>query len=254
MTAAFFKYNETNVNEDINDDDYDDETELAAAGCLNAIKTILNSGLPQDAYYKIEDLIIPVLNFTLSEEGCDYIDDGLGILNAILYNETVISEKMWNYYPVLNYIIAGKPKDFNGNVNPDTLTPEKKLLLEQTESGWGYEYIEEMMGCFQNYIQKGKGLLLITKDPAFNLTFIELLFKTIEKIYEIHTVGSEDVEMVVATTLYICVIENLFGMIDIIIPYIIDKCMNVLAKVTTKNLKKIQIETVTYYSIFCFNE
>ena len=244
MAGAFFKYNESNVNEDANDEDCDDETELAAAGCLNAIKTILSSGLPQETYYKIEDLIIPVINFALSEEGCDYIEDGLGILNAILYNVKVISEKMWNYYPVLNYIIAGKPKEFNTNINPETLSPEKKLLLGQTESGWGYEYIEEMMGCFQNYIQKGKGLLLTAKDPAFNITLIELLFKTIDKIYEIHSVGSQDVEMVVATTLYICVIENLFGQIDVVIPYIIDKCMNVLTKGNTKNLKKIQIETV----------
>jgi hypothetical protein len=246
LSTAYFKYISTKADEGDDDDDDGamDEVELAAAGCLTAIKTILNSKIPQELFYKTEDLIFPILNYTLSEEGCDFIDDGLAILNSILYNCKIISEKMWSYFPVLNYLVAGKPANFAPNINPETLSPEKKLLLEQTESGWGYEYVEEMMGCFQNYIQKGKEVLLIAKDPAFNMFYVELLFKSIDKIIEVHLGSSSDIEVVLGTSLYICLIENYVGIIDTLIPHIIDKCMVVLFKGTTKNVKKIQLQTI----------
>ncbi len=44
------------------------------------------SPLPEITYRKIEDLLIPVFNYTFSAEGCDYIEEGLSCLNLILYN------------------------------------------------------------------------------------------------------------------------------------------------------------------------
>lgn len=77
-----------------NDDDYYDEcgeTELTAAGCLEAIKRILWSPLPEYIYRKLEPVLIPVLNYILNSEGMDYIDEGLSILNLMLFNQPTIS-------------------------------------------------------------------------------------------------------------------------------------------------------------------
>ena len=76
-----------------NEDEYDDcgETELTAAGCLEAIKRILSSPLPEYIYRKLESTLIPVLNYIFSSEGMDYIDEGLSILNLLLFNQSTIS-------------------------------------------------------------------------------------------------------------------------------------------------------------------
>lgn len=96
------------------DDDYDDgESELTAAGCLEAIRRILLSPLPEQTYQKIEMLLVPVFNYTFSAEGCDYVEEGLGCLNLVLYNQQNISAAMWFYYPLLVYILVGLPSNQN---------------------------------------------------------------------------------------------------------------------------------------------
>lgn len=86
---------------------------MTAAGCLEAIRRILLSPLPDHTYQKVESLLIPVFNYTLSAEGCDYIEEGLGCLNLILYNQQSISPSLWFYYPLMIYILVGLPSKDN---------------------------------------------------------------------------------------------------------------------------------------------
>lgn len=94
LTMAFQKYCLKQQKQmEQNDEEYDDygETELTAASCLEAIKRILWSPLPEYVYRKLESTLIPVLNYILSNEGMDYIDEGLNILNLLLFNQLTIS-------------------------------------------------------------------------------------------------------------------------------------------------------------------
>lgn len=72
--------------EKIDNDDYDGSTEMTAASCLSAVKSILAGELPMDAYSKVIPVLIPVFNFVFSSDGCDYIDEGSDILNIVLYH------------------------------------------------------------------------------------------------------------------------------------------------------------------------
>lgn len=242
LIAAFEAYNG-------NDDEENDDAEMSAAGCLSTIKKILGSKLSQEAYHKAFELMIPVFNYTLSEKGCDYIDDALGCLNTFLFYMDELSEKIWHYFLVLNYIMAGKPQNIPLDFDPSTLPEEKRLILEQSESGWGSEYVEHMLGALQNYVKKGKGLLLQAKDPGYGLTYLELLFKTIERIYEINMTAEDDNDMTLITTLFICLIENCTGILDNIVPLIIEKCIVLLENALPKqtNFKKILTQTVPTY-------
>jgi hypothetical protein len=56
---------------------------------------------------------VPVFNYAFSAEGCDYIEEGLGCLNLVLYNQNSISPAMWFYYPLLVYVLVGLPTGKN---------------------------------------------------------------------------------------------------------------------------------------------
>mmetsp|Transcript_15121 Transcript_15121/g.12840 ORF Transcript_15121/g.12840 Transcript_15121/m.12840 type:complete len:100 (+) Transcript_15121:2018-2317(+) len=99
---------------------------------------------------------MPILNFTFSEKGCDYIEEGLKILATILGNSDDISDKMWLYFNELNYILSGKPEElleYQGDVSG--LSEIKQSLLKQNLEGWAQEYITEMIPTFCNFIKKG---------------------------------------------------------------------------------------------------
>lgn len=113
LAAIFTKYcSKQNQNNDNSDDD--GETELAAAGCLDAIKNILNAPQNNDAYTLVEPALFPIFNYCLTETGCDYIGEILELINLILYKKKgPISQAMWFYYPVLAYIIIALPEQVN---------------------------------------------------------------------------------------------------------------------------------------------
>ena len=230
------------------DDEENDEAQLAALGCLGTIKKILSSKLSQEAYHKALDILLPILNYTFSEEhSTAFFADGIGCLNGVLFNMDEPSEKIWHYYLVLNYIVTGKPKNIPTNLNLSELPEEKKLIYEESESGYGPEHIEHMIGSFQYYIYKGKGLLLQAKDPAFNETYLELLFKTIEKTYEVNKQNGDDVHVSLATALFISVLENCKGLIDAVVPIIIEKCLILLKdNIKNKTFVKILVQIVKH--------
>jgi hypothetical protein len=117
-------------------------------------------------------------------------------------------------------------------------------LIEKVRSGWGAEFIEAMLGCFKNYMKKTKGAFLEYTD-VFGETFVGLLYKVIHRVYQISLNGSDDLDMILVTTLYIALIENHIGLIDNLIPYIVDQALNNLKIEKTKQLKVINLEVVS---------
>ena len=83
------------------------EDELTAAGCLEAVRRILLSPLPELGYQQIEEQLYPVFDHIFNAEGADFIEEGLGLLNILLYNQTTISSRLWFYFPILAYILVG---------------------------------------------------------------------------------------------------------------------------------------------------
>lgn len=120
-------------------------------------------------------------------------------------------------------------------------------MIEKVRSGWGAEFIEAMLGCFKNYMKKTKGAFLTYSD-VFGNTFVGLLFKVIQRVYEISMNGSDDLDMILVSTLYIALIENHIGAIDNLLPYIIDQALNNLKIEKTKQLKVINFEVVSSFS------
>ena len=119
-------------------------------------------------YPKLENLLIPVFNYCLSDKGSDYFHEIIDCLNLILYNSKVISEQMWIYYPIISYLILGIPENIS---LPPNISPETAVLIDDARSGWAIEHIEKLLGCFKNYISKGKEFFLNSKD-FFGTNFV----------------------------------------------------------------------------------
>jgi hypothetical protein len=102
---------------------------MAAAGCLETVRKIIMSPLKHETLFKLEDVIIPVLNYSFTELQCDYSGDAMGLLNSYLFKSPVISEKMWFYYPVLMYMITGIPKEYEID-NLQNINEEWRNVLE----------------------------------------------------------------------------------------------------------------------------
>lgn len=77
LSQAFYKYKEKDNDAD-NDDD--GECQLAAGGCLDAIGKILASPIQAEVLVKLEEVILPILNVSLSDDRCDYMDECLHLL------------------------------------------------------------------------------------------------------------------------------------------------------------------------------
>ena len=249
LVNAFHKYcnKTTNAAKDDDEDNDESEAELAAVGCLEAIRRILQAKLPESTYSTIQVVLVPVFNYCFSEDGSDFIDEALNCLNIILYNSKSVDSNLLIYYPILCYIIIGIPEttDLNLLLQAGKINEEQLSLLEKVRNGWGAEFIEAMLGCFKNYMAKTNGLFLTYSD-FFGTSFVELLFKTINRVYEISLHGSDDLDMVLVSTLYISFIENHIEKIDNYIPMILDNCLKYLKIDKSKQLKVILIEVVSY--------
>jgi hypothetical protein len=83
-----------------NPEDDDGESALAAQGCVVTIRRILDSvSKNQDLLAKLEEIIIPMLMFTLTPDGLDSIEDSLDCIALLLYHGRSVSQRMWKLFP-----------------------------------------------------------------------------------------------------------------------------------------------------------
>jgi len=99
--------------------DGEEEKALAAAGCVTAIRRILEA-INKDKVGLAATLpiIYPLLLHCLSEEGLDCIDDGLDIINIFIYyacdRETRVPVELWKLLPQMMVIVGGSDNDVDG--------------------------------------------------------------------------------------------------------------------------------------------
>jgi len=232
---------------DDDDDNFDiDEKQLAASGCLSAIENILNCKLSKEVLLASQEILIPLLNFTLIDDKTDDVEQGLSLLNTILYNMDEINEKMWAFYLEINYALSGKPQSVVAE-NFDSLPHYQQLLAKHKITGWATDYINQMVPCFQNFIKKGRNVIFSEKDPYFGLTYIELLFKSLDRVLKVSFAESADVDASSVALIYITIIENYPKEIDTLIPYFLDKVIEILPRCKTNMTRKMFIQTVSFF-------
>lgn len=219
----FLTYNKSH------DDDNEDDPHLAASECVRAIRKLLSLNLTQETIIKMIDILVPIFDYTIFPTQRGPSEEGIKLLTEFLFRLNEIPPKLWRYFLLLNYILAGYPQKM------DFLYEKKDVLTAPIEeTGWGCEYIDYMIGAFQNYILKGNKLLITEKDPGFGLTLFDLLIKTIDGIYNSDPDGLEGESVYYITTLYLCILEDIPDLPNDQLIGIVKRCLLVL------NLEEVQ--------------
>ena len=224
------------------DEGEDEEITFASSECLGAINRIIRCELPIETLDKIEEITFDVIKYALSEQGAEYMYPGLEMLGNLLYYRPQVSNRLWPFFSELNYIMAGKPDELL-TTNFAHFSEDKKKLIQDQAKGWGYEFVDEIVPCLQNYIQKGGEVLFNSRDQYFNISNIELLFKSIERMYTIFYNDPTNREAIFISLLLICLLENYPKQIDNLLPYILDQAINNL-NYNDMSFKKMLIEIV----------
>lgn len=75
----------------------------------------------------------------MSTRGVDYVDESVPLLGILVYKIFPLTEKLWFFFPIICYILAGNP---NKTCPEDSVIslqlPEKqKEYIENALIGWG---------------------------------------------------------------------------------------------------------------------
>lgn len=241
LMEAFFRY-KSNSNQDDDPNEAVDEAERAAEACLDTINNILRTNLEPKQF---QDSIVPVLTILNSTiKGGDQInfEKSLGLLNLLLYKNQTLSNDLVFYYPLLCYLIVGKP---NKNLSVQDVPEEMLELLEKVgqKDGW-LDDLSIITGCLLNYIQKlGEGFLKAT--DFYGLSFPALLFEVIKKI------GSESIEteqewnLIYSMKILMGFVENLPGLIDDFLPQIVGLVRELLSLDNSNSLTVMILQVVS---------
>ncbi|KAF6162304.1 hypothetical protein GIB67_008433 [Kingdonia uniflora] len=126
LASAFWKcLNTAETNEDA-----DDPGALAAAGCLRAISTILESvsGIPH-LFVEIEPTILPIMGKMLTSDGQEVYEDVLEIVSYMTFYSPKISMGMWSLWPLMVRALKEWAIDFFSNI----LVPLDNYISRSTE-------------------------------------------------------------------------------------------------------------------------
>lgn len=156
-----------------NVDENNGESHLAAEGVIKAANRVCliccnNSVL----IIQVEKIIKPIIKYSLSGEGFEYIDEGLDIIRSLTKNTSNISKETWEYFTLINFSIIGDEEE-----NNKILEQYPNTALE----GIGYDGLEEHLNVLINYLNKEIKTFCLEKDQYGKL-FIDRMFQTLFQI------------------------------------------------------------------------
>ncbi|KAD0994770.1 hypothetical protein E3N88_43444 [Mikania micrantha] len=177
LAAAFWKC----INTTEGDEEADDPGALAAAGCLRAISTILESvsRLPH-LFAHTEPTLLPILRHMLTIDGQDVFEEVLEIVSYLTFFSPTISMDMWSLWP---------------------------LLLEALAE-WAIDFFPNILVPLDNYISRGTMHYLTCKEPDYQ----QSLWNALSKIMIDKNLEDNDIEP--APKLIEVVFQNCKGLVD----------------------------------------
>ena len=216
---------QTDVEED------DGEAALAALGCVTAIVRVLHSIEKNPPLIRqVEAIIFPILMHSLTPDGLDAIEDGIDIINTIVYHGTTaempISADLWKLFPQLLHITVGNDND--------------------EEGGYGFEYLSTVATTIQNYVTKGTNVLM-TVGPDQTDTYYVLTCKAVQRIFVINSAGASKQDGLAACRIFLSLIETFHGNIDLqpIICILLAEIQKAFNDETPKNYKAMLLQTIS---------
>lgn len=206
-----------------------DSSERAAQACLHTMANLLKANLKEETYYKCTPHILEIFANTIID-GDEYnFTTCLSLINLLVYKNKNLSNDLVFFYPIITYLITGKPKSqiqADISIFPDKL--QDALNKVDAKLGW-MEDVAPIVACMLNFVQKMGRDFLNSKD-CFGKPFVELLFEVVKKIGEECLRIQQNYELIYALKLATGLLENLKGQVDQHLPSIV-KMLNDLSSI-----------------------
>lgn len=199
------KYKAMVTDDNNDDDDAAEEQALAAAGCVTAIRRILEAVNKDKAgLHQILPIIYPILMHSLTPDGLDAIDDGLDCINIFVYyaceRNTTVPAELWKLLPQMMHMVAGNADDVDG--------------------GYAFEYLGQVVVCVQNFIAKDPTTFLSVGEGQTE-TFFELTAKFIQRVLVVNSNSVHKQDGVAIMRALIAIFENMPGQINNAMPHLV---------------------------------
>ncbi|XP_048630675.1 importin beta-like SAD2 isoform X2 [Brassica napus] len=199
-------------------DDSDDMGALAAAGCLRAISTILESvsSLPQ-LFVEIEPTILPIMQKMLTSDGQDVFEEVLEIASYMTFYSPNISLGIWSLWP----------------------------LIVEALVDWAIDYFSNILLPMDNFISRGTAHFLTCKEPDYQ----QSLYNVLSTLMTDRNI--EDSEIESAPKLIEVVFQNCKGHVDHWVEPYLRLTIDRLQRAETSYLKSLLVQVVAnmlYYN------
>lgn len=186
-------------------DDDDGESALAAVGVVTAIRRVLDAcSKDREILLKLQDIVYPILMHALTPDGIDAIEDGFDCIALLAYyigdGGQRLSPAMWKLFPQMLHIVGGSDKDVDG--------------------GFAFEFLSQCAVGVQNFINRDPQTFLAVGEGQ-NDTHLELTFKFLQRVLYCNAQGNHKLDGIVAMKILISILENLKGQIDVALPHLI---------------------------------
>ena len=216
----------------------------AALSCLDSITNILRAKLDPRVYTEISDTMLDLLNCSLLSGDGDAIEKCFSFLNTILYKSESLNDTLTFYYPIITYLITGKPKNKSFQLDINNLPKVFQQILRSDEVlGQQLDSFESMIGCFLNYMAKS-GETFLTSTDFYGTSFTDLLFGMVKVIGEQTFESKNYTDLCAALRLIIGLIENFRGQIDDLIPRILEMVWELKCFAGNGSLKSILVQVI----------
>ncbi|KAL7608990.1 importin beta-like SAD2 isoform X1 [Lactuca sativa] len=214
LAAAFWKC----INTSEADDEADDPGALAAAGCLRAISTILESvsRLPH-IFAHIEPILLPIMRRMLTTDGQDVFEEVLEIVSYMTFFSPTISLDMWSLWPLLTEALAD----------------------------WAIDFFPNILVPLDNYISRSTVHYLTCKEPDYQ----QSLWNVLSNIMRDKNLEDNDIEP--APKLIEVVFQNCRGQVDHWVKFYIEITVERLRVAERPYLKCLLVQVIAdalYYN------
>lgn len=180
LSNIFLKYCKID-HEKSKEDNYEGDVEMAASGCLNAISIILNAPIPKETLPAIEELMIPVFSFCLTEPGNDHFLDSMDCMGALLYKLPNLSQRMWFFFPVIIYYIIGI-KEGTDTMSVQLFNESQTEIFSNLKSK-RLEEVDIILPVMRLFVYKGTEMIMGGQKDFFGQSLLLLLIELTDTIY-----------------------------------------------------------------------
>mmetsp|Transcript_36591 Transcript_36591/g.59153 ORF Transcript_36591/g.59153 Transcript_36591/m.59153 type:complete len:1025 (+) Transcript_36591:45-3119(+) len=205
-------------------DEEDEESGMAALGCLRAINIILQCvhNVPT-IYLNLETILLPLLRRMLCYDAFDYIEEALEILTYVTFFSPAISPQLWSLVP----------------------------HIFQAFDEWAFDYMEQMLRPLDNFISRDTDTFV---NGTPERSYVDLVYRMCKKVLERSDPGDIagwEMQCRHACKLIEAVFQNCKGRVDGWVPQFLDLVLETLPKTRGMALKRMLLEVVAdglYYN------